>query len=103
MSQQQIPFAAVASAHELELLAEASAAGGNAGDIAKRILRQLPSEPGRRSYAYEKGFSFHSYAGRRSDLAAPTGGTSMQVDAEFIFRRQPARGVVELAPDEDDV
>ena len=59
MSQQQIPFAAVASAHELELLAEASAAGGNAGDIAKRILRQLPSEPGRRSYAYEKGFSFH--------------------------------------------
>ena len=58
MSEFQLPFAAVASAHEHELLAEVSVLGGNAGEIAKRILRRLPSKPGRRSYAYE-GFSFH--------------------------------------------
>ena len=54
-----VPFAAVASAQELELLAEVSAASGNASDIARRILRRLPAEGGRRSYAYENGFSFH--------------------------------------------
>ena len=54
-----VPFAAVASAQELELLAEVSAASGNASDIARRILRRLPAEAGRRSYAYENGFSFH--------------------------------------------
>ena len=54
-----LPFAAVASAHELELLSEVSLASGNASEIARRILRRLPAEPGRRSYAYENGFSFH--------------------------------------------
>lgn len=54
-----LPFAAVASAHEHELLAEVGVDSGNAADIARRILRRLPSEPGRRSYAYENGFSFH--------------------------------------------
>ena len=46
-----VPFAAVASAQELELLAEVSVGGGNASEIARRILRRLPAEPGRRSYA----------------------------------------------------
>jgi vesicle-associated membrane protein 7 len=54
-----LPFAAVASAHEHELLAEVNEASGNAPEIARRILRRLPTEPGRRSYAYENGFSFH--------------------------------------------
>ena len=54
-----VPFAAVASAQELELLAEVSVTSGNASEIARRILRRLPAEPGRRSYAYENGFSFH--------------------------------------------
>ena len=46
-----VPFAAVASAQELELLAEVSVGGGNASEIARRILRRLPAEPGRRSHA----------------------------------------------------
>ena len=46
-----VPFAAVASAQELELLAEVRVGGGNASEIARRILRRLPAEPGRRSYA----------------------------------------------------
>ena len=54
-----LPFAAVASAQEHELLAEVSVSSGNAAEIARRILRRLPSEPGRRSYAYEDHFSFH--------------------------------------------
>ena len=54
-----LPFAAVASTQEHELLSEAVLASGNASEIARRILRRLPAEPGRRSYAYEDGFSFH--------------------------------------------
>ena len=54
-----LPFAAVASTQEHELLSEAGVASGNASEIARRILRRLPAEPGRRSYAYENGFSFH--------------------------------------------
>ena len=46
-----VPFAAVASAQELELLAEVRVDGGNASEIARRILRRLPAEPGRRSHA----------------------------------------------------
>ena len=56
-----VPFAAVASAQELELLAEVSVGGGNASEIARRILRRLPAEPGRRS-ALPRGcevFLFH--------------------------------------------
>ena len=45
----------------------------------------------------EKGFSFYTYAGMRSSHAATTAGDGMQVDAEFIFRRQPVRSLVELA------